>query len=433
LKLNLRIALFACAVIALAAVSTPGVAQTAAGLKAGAARVDITPAVADLPEPFKTIHDNIYVRVLLLDNGASRSVIVVADAPTIGVTVHADIARRIAAQSHTPLNNVVVAVTHNHNTIRIDTTAFGDQGLLPGSAKIAEMTVNAILEAVKQAETNLRPAKAGYATGTFYLAAPSQQNTDRPAPPPVDRTLGVFKVESVSGEPIAFIVNNGPQPTFGMVNPSEVTSDVAGAAERYVEQRFNDKAVVLYTVGSPPGIAYSPRRSIPGAKPADAYAMMNAVGTILGEEVLATSARIRTTSDVKISAAHQVLQCPGKITTPLNQPRYCSNEPGSKLPPCVFTDKDTGPVDLQIGVLNLGDLALVHADANVNTAVWTKLKAIAPPNTAFVALVYGPMKYVMADADYPSNSYPVTASWAKVGCAEQGFITKAMSMIKETR
>ena len=46
----------------------------------------------------------------------------------------------------------------------------------------------------------------------------------------------MFKVESVSGEPIAFVVNNGPQPTFGMVNPSEVTSDVAGATERYVEQ-----------------------------------------------------------------------------------------------------------------------------------------------------------------------------------------------------
>jgi neutral ceramidase len=42
------------------------------------------------------------------------------------------------------------------------------------------------------------------------------------------------------------------------------------------------------------------------------------------------------------------------------------------------------------------------------------------------------MKYVTADADYPSNSYPVTASWAKVGCAEQSFITRAMSMIKET-
>jgi neutral ceramidase len=77
--------------------------------------------------------------------------------------------------------------------------------------------------------------------------------------------------------------------------------------------------------------------------------------------------------------------------------------------------------------------ASMPADANVNTAVWTELKAIAPPNTAFAALVYGPMKYVMADADYPSNSYPVTASMAKVGCAEQGFITKAMSMIKEIR
>jgi neutral ceramidase len=431
LRLILRIALFACAAIALAAASTPGIAQTTAGFKAGAARVDITPAVADLPAPFKTIHDNIYVRVLMLDNGTSRSVIVVADAPTIGVTVHADMARRIAAQAHTPLNNVMVAVTHNHNTIRIDTNPVGQ--MLPGSAKIAEMTVNATLEAVKQAEAQLRPAKAGYATGTFYLAAPNQQNAERPDPTPVDRTLGVFKVESDSGEPIAFVVNNGPQPTFGMVNPSEVTSDVAGATERYVEQRFDDKVVVLYTVGSPPGIAYSPRRRIPGVKPADPYAMMNAVGTILGEEVLATSTRIHTTSDLKISAAHQVLQCPGKVTTPLNQPTQCSNEPGSKLPPCVFTDKDTDPVDLQIGVLNLGVVTLVHADANVNTAVWTKLKAIAPPNTAFVALVYGPMHYVMEDAVYPSNSYPVTASTAKVGCAEQGFIIKAMSMIKETR
>ena len=431
MKLNLRFALYACAALAIAAASAPGVAQTAAGLNAGAARLDITPAAADLPAPFKTIHDNLYVRVLMLDSGASRSVIVVADVPTIGVTVHADMARRIASQARTPLSNVIVAVTHNHNTVRIDTTPFGQ--LLPGSAKIAEMTINRTLEAVKQAEANLRPAKAGYAEGTFYLAATNQQNSDRPDPRPVDRTLGVFKVESVSGEPIAFVINNGPQPTFGMVNPSEVTSDVSGATERYVEQRFNDKAVVLYTVGSPPGIAYSPRRSIPGTKPADAYGMMNAVGTILGEEVLATSARIKTTSDVKITAAHQVLQCPGKVTTPLNQPTHCSNEPGSKLPPCVFTDKDTDPVDLQIGVLNLGVLTLVHADANVNTAVWTKLKAIAPPNTAFVALVYGPMKYVMEDAAYPSNSYPVTASTAKVGCAEQGFITKAMSMIKETR
>lgn len=67
--------------------------------------------------------------------------------------------------------------------------------------------MNTTLEAVKQAEANLRPAKAGYATGTFYLAAPNSQNADRPNLPPVDRTLGVFKVESVSGEPIAFIVN----------------------------------------------------------------------------------------------------------------------------------------------------------------------------------------------------------------------------------
>ncbi len=430
MRLN-RNVLIVCTAITLFVASTNVFAQTSAGLKAGAARVDITPAVADLPAPFKTIHDNIYVRILMLDNGASRAVIAVLDAPTIGYAVHPDMIRRIAAQARAPLNNVIVAVTHNHNMVRIDTTSFGQS--LPGSAKISEMTVDATLEAVKQAEANLRPAKTGYGTGTFYLAALSERNFKRASAPPVDRTLGVFKVESLSGEPIAFVVNNGPYSMMGGVDRSVVTGGLPGATERYVEQRFDDKAVVLYTIGAPAGIVYNPEDSVPGAKPADPYTLMNAVATILGEEVMATSTRIHTVSDIKISGAHQVLQCPGKITTPLNQPNRCSDEPGSKLPPCVFTDKDTDPVDLQIGVLNLGDLTLVHADADVDIAVWTKLKAIAPPDTALISLVYGPMKYLMADADYPSNSYPVTASRAKAGCAEWGFISKAMSMIKETR
>jgi hypothetical protein len=39
---------------------------------------------------------------------------------------------------------------------------------------------------------------------------------------------------------------------------------------------------------------------------------------------------------------------------------------------------------------------------------------------------------VVADAVYPSNSYQVTASMVKAGCAEQGFINKSLSIIKDT-
>jgi hypothetical protein len=157
------------------------------------------------------------------------------------------------------------------------------------------------------------------------------------------------------------------------------------------------------------------------------------VGALLGEDVLTTAARIRTAPDVKIGGMQQVLQCAGKETTPLNNARSCSDAPGSKLPACVFTDKDTAPVELQMGVLKIGDLKIVQADANITPPVWLKLKEAAPANTMLVALTYGPMHYVVPDAVYPTNSYQVTASTAKRGCAEQGFIDTALKMIGTSR
>ncbi len=438
MNLYIRRALLIGAAVTLPTVSTQVFAQQA-GLKAGAARVESTPSPADLPDWFKTIHDKLYVRATVLDDGASRAVIVVADAPTIATDVAADLTRRIATLVNAPVENVLVAVTHNHNAVRLDNTVVGVY--LPGSPQITAMTVAKALEAVKQAAANMQPARAGYAEGTTPLigrrataagAQPAATTNAVIEDETLARSLGVFKVETLSGQPIAMLINSGLEPVLAQVLESEVSADVAGATERYVEQRFADKAVVMYTVGSISSSFYNARP--PANTPAaDHHVIINAVGTLLGEDVLALAAQIRPSTDVKISGAQKVLQCPGKQTSPLNNARSCSDAPGSKLPACVFKDTDTGPVNLQMGLLKIGDLRILQADANVTPPVWQKLKKTYPANTMLVALAYGPMHYVMADAVYPSNSYQVTATTAKQGCAEQGFINTAESMIKQTR
>jgi hypothetical protein len=99
----------------------------------------------------------------------------------------------------------------------------------------------------------------------------------------------------------------------------------------------------------------------------------------------------------------------------------------------VFKDRDTGPIDLRMGLLKIGDLNIVTANANVTQPVWQKLRKAAPANAIMISLAYGPMHYVMADAVYPTNSYQVTATTARRGCAEQGFVNMAQEMIGETR
>ncbi|WP_206243460.1 hypothetical protein [Novosphingobium terrae] len=407
-----------------------------APLRAGAARADITPAVGELPAPFKTIATPIHVRALVLDNGKERTVIVVGDLPTIGNGIYGKLVEQVAQAGGTTADHVILAVTHMHNAVRIDPNPVGI--MLPGSAVITQKTIATLLGTVKQATADLQPARAGYALGQTNLLAergprPHPQRQGQPENDgPIDRHIGVLKVEGTDGHLIALLVNAPIEPVLALSDLTQVNADLAGAAERYVEQRYDDKAVVLYTVGSAENLPYSarPRQGLPQA---DLRALIAATGTLLGEEIIETSALAKTEPVIEMGASAKILMCPGKETTPLNLPDKCSDAPGSNLPRCVFTDKPTGPVPLRLGVVRLGSLDLVQADANITKPVWQAFrKASGVGNeVALVSLLYGPMHYVVEDVAYPSNSYRVTATMAQRGCAAQGFIDTTQALIKQ--
>jgi hypothetical protein len=161
---------------------------------------------------------------------------------------------------------------------------------------------------------------------------------------------------------------------------------------------------------------------------------MAAMGASVGGEVLAIAGKTRPMTNLTISGAAQVLTCPGKATVPLNTPAQCSNAPGSKLPSCSnFTDHDIDPVDLQIGVLKIGNLKFVQTDADITQPVWQRLKTASPADTALVSLVYGPVHYVVEDSAYAANGYQATATMAKKGCAADGFVNMATRMTQSAR
>ncbi len=411
------------------------------GLKAGAARVDITPLIEELVQPFSTIHDKTYARVLMLDNGSARAAIVMLDVAAIEAGVFADLSRRISQQSGVPLTNILLSASHTHNNFRLDKDGIGI--ILPGSTKYTARVMAATLQAVKQATDAMQPARAGYAAGKAYLNAArtvwsvAEQRhivgRDRTGTEPVDRTLGVLKVENTSGEPIALVLNYGIEPVMNQFAKSEIGGDVVGAAARYIEQRLGDKAVAIFTLGTMANPAY---RVEPNERdPQASYKLTDAMATLLGEEALAAASEIQNpASNVQIGGAMKTLQCQGKMTTPFNLPRECSFKPHPTLPACVFKDKDTDPVSLNMWLLKIGDVALVQSDSNIMPAVGDKLKQASPlANTLIVSLNFGPMRYVIDDASYVLNTYEATASRAKQGCAEQGFIRGALEMLEQLR
>jgi len=416
----------------------PAPAPASGDLRAGASKIRITPPREEMVAPFDRVNDDVFIRALVLESGGKRGVIVIVDAPMYHKDVGDDIRAKIASTARVRPENILFSMSHTHNIMRLDHNKGGI--ILPGSSRFVEQVTNAAQDAVKQAIASLQPAHMGSGQGEAHLIGPKSswspelqryiEKIDRSGKETVNERLGLIKFESPDGRPIAFLMNYGINPVIAMAMKGEVSGDVPGAAARYVEERAGGDAVALFTVGASGNPLYRAEPD-PIYKTADPRALIQAMGTILGEEAIAvarqTPARLRS---IPIGGATSQLICPGKMTAPLNLKDRCAHTPDSPLPACNFQDTDTDPVAAQLGVLKIGPIALVQADANISSGVGRKLLAASPlSDTWAVSLNYGPMHYIVEDSEYPLNTYEATATTAKAGCAESGFLSHALDMI----
>ena len=100
-----------CAVIA-AAVLTAVLGAQSGGLRVGASRVEytkLTPAPATPPSG-RFEHEKLFVRAIVIDNGAARAALVSVDG-----SAPATVRAKVAAELKCPIENVIVSGTHSHS------------------------------------------------------------------------------------------------------------------------------------------------------------------------------------------------------------------------------------------------------------------------------------------------------------------------------
>lgn len=439
LKAVIAVVVSVSALLTLAAASVPG--DDNVGLRAGAARADITLPVEDLSGPFKRIDSRVFVRALVIESGGKRVALVVGDAPMMAPEFEASLRYKIATRLGVPISHVVLGVNHTHNNLRLDTKPGGI--ILPGSTKLVALYERQAMAVVDEAKASMRPARMGIGSGAIYLTGPKNswspklgrviEDVNRGERADADPRLGMVRFETLEGAPIAFVLNYAINPVLAMDMKDAISSDVPGVAARMIEVRTGDKAVALFTLGAAGNFLYRAKPD-PTYGSADPSALIASLATVVAEEAIAISRETPATfKAVRIATRDHTLICPGKSTTPFNLPDRCAHEEGSSLPACKFVDSERDPVSLSTGVVQIGPLALVHANSNVSLPVGARLGRESPlANTWIASLNFGPMRYVVADADYPLNTYEATATTAKQGCAESGFVKSSLDMIAET-
>ncbi len=399
-------------------------------LLAGAARVDITPQ--DLTgltnlwrRPFEGVHDPIYVRALVLDNGIHCAAIVAADLVEFGDTL--ELRQRIEHEMGIPVKNIIITASHDHNAPRVGTTTPGATAQKGGPAT-ASYTVEVygkIMDALRQAKAALQPARVGLGKGRAdvntnrdLLTTEGWRLGSNPGGPS-DKTVWVCKFESLAGEPLAILINYAVHSVFMGPENCLVTGDLAGAVERHVERSCQDKVVALWTLG--PAGDQNPRYINHGADRRENdldYQVMDALGTILGEEVLQVARGIeRMNTEARIEADERVVSCPARIP-----PRNGKNL-GMAIQP-------VDALNLRLGLLLLDQVALTWVSGEVVTRIYRHLQRESPlSNTILITIANDRVGYIVDDAGYDTPTFESTASPLQPGHAECAIVNGLVEMM----
>jgi hypothetical protein len=153
--------------------------------------------------------------------------------------------------------------------------------------------------------------------------------------------------------------------------------------------------------------------------------MIVSMGQFLGEEVLHVMRGMqRMESDVQIYGGQKTISCPGRERTNAGRAGFAG------------TYKEAAPVEIRLGLLKVGDIAIGAVNAEVFNLIAQRLKQESPfTGTMMATLTNGMARsgYIPNDTAYGMYTFEVLSSRLQPGCAETSIVNGILDLISESR
>jgi len=469
---NLRYFSFVCCFVVLALNVIPGAAQSTSGvLQAGAATSNITPFLDNgivgnfNSPPAKQIHDELFAKCLVLDDGTTQIAIVIVDNLHVNREV-LDKAKEIIAQ-HTPLKkeNILIAATHTHS----GTSANGEK--LSGGWNVGkefdeyqQFFIRRVSDGVRRAIANKEPAKIAWGSGqvpqhVFNRRWKMKPGTPMPNPfggqdkavmnpgvgnpnllepaGPVDPEVSYISIQSLDNIPIALLANYSLH-YVGGVPMNQISADYFGVFSDRLQQLMNaDRQAIPFvammsngTSGDVNNINFrGPGEKLP------AYQKMYKVANDVAQEVFDGYKKLTYKTNVKLGAAYSELNLEVRKPTPamLSRAKQVMADPDNiKLVHPLeksyaersikIHEQWPDNIDIVMQVLRIGDVGIAAIPFETFTQTGLDIKAKSPFKPSFtIELANGSYGYLPTPEQHQLGGYE---TWLGTNRVEKEASTK---------
>jgi neutral ceramidase len=421
-------------------------------LKAGAAKVDITPSEQEvLAAKMLGIVDRIHARAIVVNNGITSAALVSIDNGMVSGALYEAVTKRAETELGIPAGNVLINPTHTHSSARISN----------------DKMIEYVYGVVKSAYEKMQPAVMSWGTGVSYINVNRNifdkdrrtwwegPNYDGQS----DKTVAVITFKNLKGDPIAVYYNYAMH-AVAAGQLDMVCGDAPSATSNYIEDSFDDSVVALWSEGAcgdqnplffqqtfdlrdiriadyakrgedisnrmPSGGTGLDRNNPKVAKLMNQQKeICQSMGQMLGEEVMHVMRTVkRGENAIRITSAQKTVMYPGRRQLNSGRAGYTGQ----------YEDADS--VSTKLFYLQIDDIALCGIGAEVFNQIAVRLKNESPfARTIMITIANGGSNtgYIPSDVAYGYQTFEVLSSRIKPGFAESGIVNGFLDLMEKTK
>lgn len=432
-------------------VLTPVWAQgETAGLMIGVGRSVITPfldvpmAGYYYPRSADGVHDDLYAKAVIFDDGRDQIVLIACDVVEIPRAVAEKARERIAQQLKIPAGHVLISATHSHT----------------GPVMVEEYRTNLshwIADSVMTARSRMKPARlftameqesslphyrrylmqdGAVVTNPGFL----NQKVIKPLGP-IDPRVGLLYAVDALEQPLMSWVNYAMhQDTVG---GTLISADYAYFLSQLLGRVKGPGMLTIFTIGAAGNINHWDVKR-PG--PQRGFEEACRLGEVVGSAVIRGYTHLEPVTFSGLKALSQILELPVQSSTPVEieiARKILSTPP----PPDVdFTlervkagrvaelqEKNLKNIQAELQVLSIGQVAIVGIPGELFVELGLAIQKRSPfPSTFIVELANGSIDYIPTREAYQQGAYEDTSARLGAGSGEK-MVDKAVEMLRQLK
>jgi neutral ceramidase len=402
------------------------------------------------------VHDELFARAVVFDDGRTRSGLVVCDLCEIDAACVADIRTRARAASGIAPDRLIVAATHTH-AAPATFPLYSEPPEPAWLAGLADLAARAVAAATEDAT----PAMLSIGAGHEDTVARNRRRPDGP----IDPTVSVVRADRGDRQAV-WLLHYACHPTVLGPDNLLISRDFVGCVVDAVERTTGGSAAFVNGACGDINVGHSADRSALGLPiPGRTFERAEALGRRIAAEAIAAGGRaqpLTVDGAAALWGARRVVAVPLRATPPVAEARAQVEARREDLRRARSSGADgriTGAAQLElmyaelalqwaqarpgtdterteIQALAIGDLALIALPGEFFAESGLALKTLSPfPHTIVVGYAGGGIGYVPPRSAFAEGGYETRlAHWSRVGPdAEPIILDAARDLLGELR